>query len=86
MSWKETCTMDQRVQMIADWVSQEHSITELAELYGVSRKTVYKWVGRYKVGGAAGLEELSRSPLSHPNALSERVVEIIVAAKLAHQK
>lgn len=78
--------MDQKVEMIGDWLSQEHSITELAELYGVSRKTVYKWVERYKVGGTAGLEELSRAPVSHPNGLSEGMVEIIVGAKLAHQR
>lgn len=86
MPWKETCPMDQKVQMIGDWLSGEHSIAELGELYRVSRKTVYKWVERYEAMGLPGVEELSRAPISHSNALSEEIVEMIVGAKLAHLK
>ena len=38
------------------------SITELCALYGVSRKTGYKWIDRYLRHGPAGLEERSRRP------------------------
>ena len=46
MPWKETCAMDQRVRLIGDWLEREFSITDLSELYGVSRPTVYKWIAR----------------------------------------
>jgi transposase-like protein len=39
--------MDQRTQFIADYPRQVLSITELCDLYGVSRKTAYKWIDRY---------------------------------------
>lgn len=68
MPWKETCAMDEKVQLIGDWLRGDYYITELAESYGVSRKTVYKWIARYKVEGNIGLEERSRAPGSHPNA------------------
>ena len=42
MPWKETCPRDQRVAFIADWLRDEWTMTELAERYGVSRKTAYK--------------------------------------------
>ena len=29
MPWKETCVMDERVKLIADWLSKEYSITDL---------------------------------------------------------
>ncbi len=86
MPWEETCAMDQRVQLIGDWLSGDCYITELAKLYGVSRKTIYKWIARYEVGGSIGLEERSRAPGSHPNATPLRITEMIVATKLQHQR
>src|SRR5690606_25156684 len=50
MPWNETCVMDLKMQLIADWLRQESSISELARGYGLSRKTVYKWVTRYQDG------------------------------------
>ena len=86
MPWKETRAMDQKVQMIADWISEQYTITELSQIYDVSRKTIYKWIGRYEVEGVSGIEELSRAPECHPNAIPLEIVEKIVAAKLSHQR
>jgi transposase InsO family protein len=86
MPWKETCAMDQRMQLIGDWLKREFSITDLGELYGVSRPTVYKWIGRYRKRGSVGLEEMARKPLNHPNATPAVLVEKIVGMKLMHQK
>ncbi len=60
MPWRKTSPMDQKTQFIADYLRQTLSMTELYELYGISRKTGYKWVDRYLRKGPAGLEELSR--------------------------
>jgi len=86
MPWKETCAMDQRVQLIGDWLSDEYCVTELSELYGVSRKTIYKWIKRYEVEGPAGLEERSRETVGHPNAIPLEVTEKLIAVKLCHQR
>jgi transposase len=50
--------MDQRTQFIADHLRASWTVTELCELYGVSRKTGYKWIDRYLRLGPAGLESL----------------------------
>ena len=42
MPWTETSLVDQRMPFIADLQRGLHSMTELCELYGVSRKTGYK--------------------------------------------
>ena len=86
MPWKETCAMDQKVQMIGDWIKEEFSITELSELYGVSRPTIYKWIARYEERGADGLKELSSEPLHHPNATSSAIVKKIIEMKSMHQR
>jgi len=86
MPWKETCPMDQKMQMIADHISGDYTISELAREYEVSRKTVYKWVRRYQVAGPLGLEERSRAPWGRPNATPIEVAREIVAAKLRHER
>ena len=39
---------------------------------GISRKTGYKWLGRYRCEGAAGLVERSHAPLRHGSSASDR--------------
>jgi putative transposase len=53
MPWKENRTMDLRVQLIQEYDEGE-SISALAEVYGVSRKTIYKWLVRHDAEGVAG--------------------------------
>ena len=86
MPWKETCTMDQKVKMIGDWLSNEYTITELSEMYEVSRKTIYKWVRRYGVEGPPGLLVRSKAPKYHPNTTPLEIAREIVATKLRHQR
>ena len=76
MPWSKTSPMNQRTQFIADFLRDTFSITELCQLYGVSRKTAYKWIDRYLRLGPAGLEERSRRPRCAPN---ETVPEIVAA-------
>jgi transposase InsO family protein len=78
--------MDQKVQLIGDWIKDEFTITELSELYGVSRPTIYKWIARYEERGMDGLKELSSVPLRHPNATSSAIVKKIIEMKALHQR
>lgn len=84
MPWKETCVMDLKVQLITEWLRGEHTVTELSRGYGVSRKTVYKWIRRYQGEGAPGLAERSRAPHHCAHAISDEVAQCIIATKLRH--
>jgi putative transposase len=86
MPWKETSAMGNRIQLVSDWCKGEYSIVELGEIYGVSRKTVYKWLERYEHEGPGGLEERDRAPLRHPNATPAEIADMIVKAKLIRQR
>lgn len=72
--------MDLRVQLIQDH-QNGHSISELTELYEVSRKTVYKWLERHQAEGVAGLADRSRTPLHCPSRVSEEITAQIIAAR-----
>jgi transposase InsO family protein len=51
MPWKEADAMELRVEFIRDWLKKTHSVSDLCALYGVSRKTAYKWLDRYMNDG-----------------------------------
>jgi len=76
--------MDQRTQFIADHLRDLLSITELCALYGISRKTGYKWIDRYLRHGPAGLDERSRRPRRSPTHTPEEIVTAILEARRRH--
>ena len=84
MPWKETRVVDAKMMMLGNWLSGEYSISELAQAYGVSRPTIYKWIGRYESEGLSGLLDRSRAARLHPNATSDEVAASIVELKQAH--
>ena len=62
MPWKETCPMDEKMSFVAECLRGDVPMAALCEDYGISRKTGYKWLGRYREHGPAGLEDRSRAP------------------------
>ena len=86
MPWKETCPMKQRVEMVGDWLKNETSISELSEMYGVSRVTIYKWLNRFRAEGPAGFNERSRAPRHHPNTVPAEMIQKLVSARLSHPR
>jgi len=76
--------MDQRTQFIADYLREVLSVTELCDLYGIARKTAYKWIERYLRQGPAGLEERSRRPQVSPNRTPDEVSEALLEARRRH--
>lgn len=81
MPWKETGAMDQKIQMIGEYLSGECTITELSKVYGISRNTVYKWIKRYEQSSNTGLTERKSCPRLHPNATSLEIAREIVTLK-----
>lgn len=84
MPWKETCVMDEKIRMISNWLSDEYSITELSRIHEVSRKTLYKWIDRYRSDQADGLKELSSRPLTCARATPAEIVSEILMLKNRH--
>ena len=85
MPWKETCTMDQRMLFIVDYLSGGYTKKGLCRHYGISRPTGDKWIDRYRIHGPEGLDDLSRRPGCHPDTTAPEIVERIIETKLAHQ-
>ena len=85
MPWKETSTMDQRLQFVVDYLSGNYTKKALCHYYGISRPTGDKWIERFGRDGPEGFREYSRKPHGHPRTTPPEIVERIVETKLMHQ-
>lgn len=75
--------MDERLRFIAG-LRSGLGMGEACRSYGISRKTGYKWLERYKAEGPSGLEERSRAPHRMPWAIDDEMVELLVDARCHH--
>ncbi|MBC8132434.1 MAG: helix-turn-helix domain containing protein, partial [Deltaproteobacteria bacterium] len=67
MPWKIISLVGARQKLVEAVWARHHSIPALARRFGVSRKTVYKWLNRFRRQGAAGLGDRSRRPGAWPH-------------------
>lgn len=84
MPWRETCAMDERMRFIVEYERGEAEMAAVCRAHGISRKTGYKWLGRYREGGMVALAERSRAPRRRPGMTEPAVEERILAARGAH--
>jgi len=67
-------------------IQSQHWRPELAAAAaGVSRRTAYKWLRRYRLGGPAALADASSRPHRQPRRTSAERVAAIIAARYARQ-
>lgn len=86
MPWRETKPMDEKLLFLADYLrGHPANFARLCHLYGISRKTGYKWVKRYEEKGLDGLEEQSRrphhSPLSTPYVVRKAIIDLRIRSR-----
>lgn len=81
MSWNASNVMDQRVSFINACLVGEMSMSELCELYSISRVTGYKWLRRYQQEGAAGLGDRSSAPHAHGRQTAAAIVEALLCLR-----
>ena len=85
MPWKVNGVMDQRIEFVARAVSQEKTVSELCQEYGISRPTGYYWIGRYREEKSfAGLREKSRRPHHSPRRTPGYVEQQVLQKRVAH--
>jgi putative transposase len=84
MAWRASSVVDQRKKFVEQYDSGEWSMAELCRIYGISRQSGYKWLGRSEQEGEAGLADRSRAAHCHPNQTARRVEQQIVALRHQH--
>ena len=84
LPWKQTSPETEQFRFIERWLAGEVTFVELCRQFGVSRKTGYKRVLRYRCCGWEGLGDRSRATCRHPNETPLAVAEQLIAARQAH--
>lgn len=85
MAWELKKVEDQRRELVEAYLKGIVTMTELCSCFGVSRKTAYKWLNRYKTFGKEGLKDHSKAPLNPNRSFSDDDISIAIDLKLKHR-
>jgi transposase InsO family protein len=86
MSWKVSGVVERRKQFLAEYAAERWTMTELCQVYGISRPTGYELVRRWEAEGEAGLEDRSRAPWRHPNQTPAEIEEPVLQLRREHPR
>ncbi len=76
--------MKLRKDFVLKALSKEGPMTELCREYGISRKTGYKWLERFRERGFDGLTDETRRPASSPLRTTAEATLAIIQLRQAH--
>jgi transposase InsO family protein len=80
MPWKVGSVMEERLRFVARLLDGE-AMTDVCREFGISRKTGYKILERYKEHGLEALSDRSRRPIRNANQLPQQLESLIVRLK-----
>src|SRR3990172_8335699 len=86
MPWKGVTMNEQRQRFLEDYKLNVYTTTDLADRFGISRRTAHKWIDRFEQSGLSGYHELSRRPHSSPSQTDPAIVQQIVDLRVAHPR
>ena len=84
MPWKESSTMSQRQEFVMLASVENANIRQLCRRFGISPTVGYKWLGRYRAEGVAGLKDRSRRPQNSPHRTDAKVEQKVVQLRKKH--
>lgn len=84
MPWQDASLVELRHEFVLMATQDRANISRLADRFGISRPTAYKWIKRYEADGKEGLADRSRRPKTSPNRTPQAVEEIVCAAREEH--
>lgn len=84
MPWKEVTAMSERLRFVELSKDSKINFNELCKTFGISCKTGYKILRRYKEAGINGLVDRPRTPHTSPNRTSLEIEELIISVRKKH--
>jgi len=84
MPWGVVSLMPLREEFVRLAEGKTMSLSKLCRRYGISRKTGYKWLERYREHGSQGLFDHSRRPKHSPRLLSKSQEQSVLKLRQSH--
>ena len=79
MPWKGLTVVQERCLFVSAALECSRSFSETCRLFGISRKTGYKWLERSRLG--LPLDDRPRAPKSSPSRTPPEVEELILSVR-----
>ena len=84
MPWKVILPMEERKRFIDELLLSKRSFTDFCAEFGISRKTGYKWLKRFRCEGPGCFVPRSSRPKRSPKRTASWVSRLVIAERLAH--
>jgi len=81
MPWQEESSVSQRQHFFNLWESNSHTVTDLCNLFGISRKTGYKWIKRGLEQSKNGFDDRSKRAIYSPIKTQGEMECLIIALR-----
>lgn len=85
MPWKEQTLMSLRVQFVQSLLEGDSSLSQLCRQFGISRKTAYKWIARFREGGWSALADRSKRPIHSPTRTEDSTEDAVLRVRDLHK-
>lgn len=85
MAWENFKLEEQRLRLVKAYIHGIDSMTDLCELYGISRKTAYKWIDRYLKSGEEGLKDQAKTPHKIQSHFRKAQIDKAIDIKLRYR-
>ena len=84
MAWKECDRVSLRREFVSLGRVEGANIAALCERFGISRKTGYKWLSRFRENGEVGLADRSRRPHRFRSPTADAIEQAVLAVRDEH--
>jgi transposase len=82
---REKSVTEQRYDAVLGVISEGRTVMEVASQWGVSRRTLHRWLARYEADGLEGLPDRSHRPERCPHQMPAEVEVLILELRRAHR-
>jgi transposase len=82
---RELSVTEQRYQAVLGVIAEGRTVIEVASQWGVSRRTVHRWLGLYEVEGLEGRPDRSHRPQRCPHQMHAEIEVKVLELRRAHR-
>lgn len=86
MPFQERTLVMLREEFVRLALAEGANLSELCRCFGIGRRTGYRWLGRFRSAGVAGLADRSRRPRTSPARTAPELEARVVALRAEHPR
>ena len=81
---REMSVTEQRYKAVLALIGDGRTVSDVATDWGVSRRTMHRWLARYEGDGLEGLNNRSHRPAQSPHQMPPAVEAIVLEMRRSH--